>query len=850
METITNINLNFTNGSNGHSAQVNTILNARNVQNGETIGSVIGEAGETSAFSNEKISEMLQNFVCVSKTKSATPTSTGISRKYIDKTTLALQSMIVLLRGQNCSPREDLEFESEVPYFSEVSNAPTITDSKGRSFPFPSLMPRRHGSVIAAGRIYNFESAAMFNGIKVSLVYNAGKLKKDFCLNENEVSPLYKGIEGEGGGITGGPDLAQYDLKYGYTFDEFLHIIRLAGLNIRNVPIGDTQEQRNIRKKILFDSSGTLASVVSSVCSYLGYYWYIDPKNGDIVMLSSEEAAAMEIEDLTETSDENIISASFTDNAQMTKLVNVYTGTTDQKDDKSPKDEDRPKPIFFKRVRIDTFPKFEELKMNQTTLGAFFALFNQGASAEVFDMYLFWLLQFLKRDIKTNEIEDAFGEKVELGQLYKKGKDAGNDTLLPFNNQIWNWGPRPAKAGKGARPCIFASALAEKEELAKGTKLTDENGDPLDRAANKFEYILCNSSLRSPLPKGSTTELFTFLKAYFEIAGGVYISNGYSEYKVDRMEFQNANNVTILGPFKGKTKIKDIEALSDLQDVFEILDEGNRSILDLSNATKGDSKSISVNKNFFVAIRNIKKLERVNGELAENMVDLDVFKEMEFFESSRKAKKLWLGGDTGIITRVGRLKTIFAGSVSGFKAAVEFPQKDKKGKSLRLEYIRRKTRVNKKDEDGEEAEDDALAGEDDSANKMAELFDRFDFKYFSVVAPSYNNLNKLSLSSLSGSTVEMKGLKEVRQKYADVSESPKSSSRTLYGLHIPEFKPTMNSISITVAAQGIKTTISESTFSLIPPDQNILSNKASEISIDNGDLASFLSAGQKNYFGL
>tara|TARA_R100000315_G_C5233652_1_gene144723 strand:+ start:585 stop:3098 length:2514 start_codon:yes stop_codon:yes gene_type:complete len=835
METITNISLNFTNGGGGHSAQVNTVLNAQNVQNGETIGSVIGEAGETSAFSNEKISEMLQNFVCVSKTKSANATSKGVSRKYVDKTTLALQSIVVLLRGQNCSPREDLEFESEVPYFSEVSNAPIIRDSQGRDFPFPSLDPIRKESLIIAGRIYNYESAAMFNGVKISLVYNDGKLKEDFCLNVDEVSDLYKAA----------PDLSQYDLKYGYTFNEFLKIIELAGLKIRNVPIGETQEQEDIRKKILFESSGTLHSVVSSVCSYLGYYWYIDPKNGEIVMLSSEEAVSMEIPDHTETTDENIINASFTDNAQMSKLVNVYTGTTDKPEDKSPKDDDRPKPIFFKRYRIDTEQEFKDLKMNQTTLGAFFALFNQGASTEVFDMYLFWLLSVLKRDLKIGKIKQVFGENIELGELYKKGKDAGNDTLLPFNNQIWNWGPRKGIAGN---PCIFASALANKEELAAGTKLTDKNGNDLNRADNKFQYILCNSSIRKPLPKGSTTDLFPFLRAYFAIAGGIYISNGYGEYKADRMEFQNANNITVLGPFKGTTKIKDIKDLSDVYDILDILKIGGKTVEDIANATKGDAKSITVNKNFFIAIRNIKKLERFNGELLPNMADLSIFKNLEFFENARKPKKLWMGGNEGVILETGALKNIFNQSIANFKAAVEFPQGDKNGKSLRLEYIRRKTRVNKKPEDGEEKEDDELAGGTESQNKMSELFDRFDFKYFSVVAPEYDRLNKLSLSSLSGSTVEMKALKQVREKYSDVSESPKSSSRTLYGLHIPEFKPTMNSININVTSQGIQTTISESTFTLIPPDQNILSNTASEISLNNGNFASFLSAGQKNYF--
>lgn len=845
METITNINLNFTNGGNGHSAQVNTILNAKNVQNAETIGSVIGEAGEINTFSNEKVSDMLENFICVSKTTSANPTSKGISRKYIDKTTLTLQSIVVLLRGQNCSPREDLEFEAEVPYFSEVSNAPTIRDSQGRDFPFPSLDPVRHGSVITAGRIYNYESAAMFDGIKISLVYNNGKLKKDFCLNEGEVSNFYKGIEREDGGISGGPDLSQYDLKYGYTFDEFLKIIELAGLRIRNLPVAETEEQENIRKKILFESSGTLSSVVSSVCSYLGYYWYIDPKNGDIVLLSSEEAVTMEITDHTETTDENIINASFTENAQMSKLVNVYSGTTDRQENKSPKDDDRPKPIFFKRYRIDTEQEFKDLKLNKTTLGAFFALFNQGASAEVFDMYLFWLLSLLKEDLRNGTIQKTYGEKIELGQLYKKGKEAGNDTLLPFNNQIWNWGPRPDKAPKNFNPCIWASAKAKKEDLAGGTKLTDSNGNDLNRSDDKFQYILCNSSLRKPLPKGSTTDLYPFLSAYFAIAGGIYISNGYGEYKADRMEFQNANNVTVLGPFKGTVKIKDIKDLSEVHDILDILKIGNKTVQDIADATKGNAKAVSVNKNFFIAIRNIKKLERFNGELLPNMADLSIFKFLEFYE---RPTKLWMGGPEGVILRNNVIGDIFRQSINNFNAAIEFPEGNKNGKSLRLEYVRRKTRVNKKPEDGEEKEDDELAGSSESANKMAELFDRFDFKYFSVVAPEYNRLNKLSLSSLSGSTVEMKALKQVREKYSDVSESPKSSSRTLYGLHLPEFKPTMNSISINVTSQGIQTTISESTFTLIPPDQNILSNQAHEISLNQGNFASFLSAGQKNYF--
>ena len=74
----------------------------------------------------------------------------------------------------------------------------------------------------------------------------------------------------------------------------------------------------------------------------------------------------------------------------------------------------------------------------------------------------------------------------------------------------------------------------------------------------------------------------------------------------------------------------------------------------------------------------------------------------------------------------------------------------------------------------------------------------------------------------------------------------------MYGLHIPEFEPQMNSVSLAVGSNGVTTSIGESTIKLIPPDQGLIQNEAME-TLSPKSLQSFgeqLSAGQRNMFGV
>jgi hypothetical protein len=272
-----------------------------------------------------------------------------------------------------------------------------------------------------------------------------------------------------------------------------------------------------------------------------------------------------------------------------------------------------------------------------------------------------------------------------------------------------------------------------------------------------------------------------------------------------------------------------------------------------------------VNDYHFIAIRNLPKLERKNGQENDLLVDFKYLKRLEFLEGAiagGETESLYLGGPRdlkgdhskeeaiiGLRDMEEWLNNAVSLSWSNYKKAKVLWKK-----SIPMEYKRSKTRVNKIDEDPfeEEKEDDNLSEGTSSENKMAELFDRFDLKYFRVSAPDYNILNNLSLSSFSGGISEMIALEKIKGEYQDEDgQKVKTSSRTLYGLLLPEeYTPTMNSISLRIAGEGITTDISESTIKLIPPDSTFLSNKANEAAVNGEGVTSWLNSSQRNFMGL
>lgn len=834
-ESITKLDLNFTNAGGGHSASVTSMVDAKNIDSSEGLGIVIGNLGEINSFSNDKLQSLMTNFVCTEITTNADPTKKTISRKYIDKVSLTLESLIVLVRGVNCPPDNTLNFNGPFAPFAEVINAPRI---KGLE-PFPSVGPERSGSIIKAGKIYNFETAAKFDGTKISLYYNNRTVKDELCLNLGSVTQNYKS----------NPDLSQYNFRGGYTLKEFGDIVRLAGIPIVGLP------QTEATNSIIFEASGTLGSVISTVASYLGYYWYVDPVTYSIRFINSQEAATLEVRDYTNSSSKNIISASFTKSKRSNLIVNTYVGTTEKPQDgsdRSNQNDDRPKPVFFKRIPFRKSKAFKNM-LDYPEMGVFFGIFNQNEGTDIFDKFTYILMHGNVKP-KNGPIpnEQRLGKKLDFEKLYD---------YTPFNTEVFSW------SSEDGKPFIYGSeALAKKVNKDNPTELPN-----LDRINNKFRYKLLKykptneegkqEGTAKIMPRPSGSPLYEYLNTYFPLAGGIYITNAYSDYKTARMSFQNTGNITVLGPFRGDKKVREIDDLSMLNDWIQILtkvkaDKDNAqsdvTIMDLAETTNGDAK-IAREKDkahFFIGIRNIPALEKKNagedGAEEDEPLDYAPLQEyLELFEPTNNRRQLFIGGSK--FTN----KEIFDHVYDLAKKSYDKYSDSIVGKkSIKLKYIRSKTRVNDKDEEGEEAEDDAVAESNDAQQQLNELFDKVEFKSYKVDSPPYDRTNKLTLSSASGSTIEMEKLKQIKGSLVNTNIRPSSSSRTLYGLHIPTFTPTINNLSISVGSGGITTTIGESTLSLIPPDQTFSIDSFGNTNARKGNIPSTFNAAQRNFFKL
>ena len=810
-EGITKVDLNFTNAGGGHTASVTSLVNPKSVEDGETLGTVVGELGEVNNFTNKKITNMLGNFICTSKTTSADPTKKVITRRYTDRTSLILDSYIILVRGINCPPEGGNEFEGPVSYFSEVKGSPLKS--------FRPQGPVVDSSVIYLGKIYNMESASSFQGVKISLIYQNKELKESLSLNTDFVSKIYKDS----------PDLSQYDLKFGYTLSEFKQALNKAGVIING--LNETDE-------LLFEVSGTLSSVISSIAGSLGYFWYINPKTGTIEFVNSDVASQLPILSHVNTDDPNVLSSSFTESNIFNKIVNAYSGTTERsKDSASPKDDNRPRPIFFKRCRFEDYGVTKKAPI--PVLGAFFSLIEQEESNDYFDKFTYFCTAIAKAESIKN---------FDLSKLYP---------YLPLAEVKGN-GVKLATYFGSEEGSIFKDASKpQATEVAKLTKL-----EGMNRLDDKFKYLLLvykdKDAVQRKMPRPHTTELYSFLKSYFEIAGGIYISNAYSDYKSERMEFSNSNNIVIVGPLKGNDKISEIPELSSISTYLDNLNtKKDLTVKDLGLLTQTEEDRgretlgnpvKTIHDNFFVGLRALPKLER-EGE--DDKVDFSMLG--DFYEIVDQLgsgpNKFYVGGPS--VPKEVTEKTLGTGIINLLKESTQkFMNAIEVKKTIKLTYTRSKTRVNKISEEGEEQEDDQIASSSESDQKLADLFDRYDLKYNSIKSPSYSILNKLSLSSASGSTAEMKVLQEIRGKYNNRYDKPQSSSRTFYGLVVPEFSPTMNSVSISVGSNGITTTVSESTIKLIPPEQSFMITEGMEALTPKSMLPKSFNARQRNALGL
>tara|TARA_B100000287_G_scaffold100163_1_gene92263 strand:- start:4331 stop:7072 length:2742 start_codon:yes stop_codon:yes gene_type:complete len=911
-ECVTNIDLNFSNGGGGHTATVTSIVGAQSAQTSEeSLGEIVGDVGSKSSFSDSRIDSLMSRFVETEITTNADPTKVSKVRKYMDATSIKLNSYVVLVRGINAPPRGESEFEEKVPYFSEVKG--TAVPSYGG---VPPAKPDNKSPVIIAGQIYNMETRRLTDpdNTNVSLIYQGKDLKSNLSLAENSVSEQYRN----------NPDPSQYSLKFGYTLSEFKQILEEAGVEYEGLDPENGDD-------VLFEANGPLVGVVGSVASYFGFYHYIDPLDGKLKFINSALAAQLKVTDYTNTTDKSIISASFTKSGVTESIVNTYAGTAEKlnKSDMGtggdrPEEEDVIR-TYFRRVEIEQFDAFKAMKMGESEIGAFFSLFNQDQPPEIFDKFTYSLLALSQRNCKQNGQLPNFADNIYLrfqddqGNITRPvvrlagnvdyvevdGKETCEIELIrqplylptPYNLELWAWGPD--EGDKGATQVIWAGEdaiiksneknLARKADKGHQFQRYSEKGDEGEgeSAANYFALVYEKSDAQieweavnedkklMPMPKPSQSPLYEFLKIYFQIAGGVYVSHGYTKQRALKMSFGNSSNITVGGPFFKRHKIKDIPELSQLHNFFQILGIGeNATIGQLADLTNGEAKT--VHDYHFVAIRNLPRVGlREIGQVQQginqrpfssdspaNFGPLGTHVEIYDKPNSLNGVSRYIGGpllNTNYRTQINGVHPVFGKyladliykSIRTYKLTA---QREYGDRSLVLTYTLHPEIVHPDVEDqGEPNEDDDLVsggGNTPVRQEQINYADRFDHRFYDVVAAPSEGVTKPVLSSASGNTKEMKTLRDMKGDSQTSSGSNLStSSRTIYGLKIPEFSPTTNSISITVGQGGIQTTIGESTVKILPPDQQFLLGLGVESS-SGRKTNPRLAAHQRNHFGL
>tara|TARA_R110002167_G_scaffold306827_3_gene511479 strand:+ start:3972 stop:6524 length:2553 start_codon:yes stop_codon:yes gene_type:complete len=844
-ETITSLDLNFSNGG-GHTATVTTVKGAKDLASGnqDSLGSLIGTGGGKTTFTNEKLQNLLTNFTEVSNTVSQDARKTSILRKYEDNTSLLLKSHAIIIRGRDANPKSTgaqggqggqgnnvntslgaknifggCPSREKIPvnmstspvglssnagalndpivlaYFAEVVGSPVSEERK-----FGYNPPTKSGALIYAGNIYNEESSVNISGEKVSLVYQNGQLKENLSFNSDSIGDFYKQF----------PDYANYQLKYGYTLREVKSIFQLAGITVLGLPTSDS---------ILLTESGSLDSVLSSIASKFGYYWYADPSNaGRIIMVNSVSAAGTRVTNpLTQDGSlkSKYVSGSITTDYKSPKIVDAYASTIERSE------------ITFEIPdgdRLTRFHKWKPLEFVKTLN------FNHE------------ILQYLYILYASGKFESS-----QLFSLY---------TIIATVKHELEWGdewPDGAKhiANGEAKWKKYDQIFGDDGQKAKKLK---EKTPGFDFQGAKYIPLFANGAGNNKLEDVYNTDVFNKLKDYFDaITSSLYISNKFGRWKATRMAFKNSP-LSIEGPFELKDTLEETDGLENFKTAMK------RNGKDLSKLKIGgfwDSSQDTVGGGDFAFFASSDKNNKSTLDLeATDLKWKEICDEKAFYPSSK-------GGEALNVDETSR--TYVAVSTDFIEKIEEMMEKSKtlfnklmtdEGGTMKATYTRAKRPVSvgetEEDKKKEEARSKRIDALNERAQQLDELRERFDLRKYSVEknGASGSPLHPVQLNVSNMSLSDVKTISEAGVSGAQSNQGPMySSSRTIVGLALPErFSVQMSGISLKLGASGITTTITESTLKILRPDEQvILANGQASTS---RDFASRFTAGQKNFMGL
>jgi len=802
-ESLVSLNFNFSSSGGDHSLSMETVLDAKDLaRDGNDLGTVIGSRSGRITFSDARLQEMTQRFKTVKKTVKKDGRSTRIFRELSHVTALDLRSHCFIVRGSQSHPK-DQSGTIVMPYFSECSNTPVPASQQ-----FPRKGPSRKGGVVRIGNIFNEESSvtSVYNkernivadGVKTSLVYQSGLLKENLCYNLENVSQFYRKF----------PDYANYELRFGYTLAEAKAGLEKCGIFLRGLP--------NTDDNILFEESGTLDAIISNIATKFGYYWYVNPfADGIINFINSNAALSLSPlnpfkQSLSEQ--KKYISASFTEDSIYPVFVNVFSGSIEKQEQSFEFDQGE-RITRFRKVPFsegtEDAPEaiIEKLLVNESILKLYYTMYLAGAlNEENFDIM----------GIVATKFSSETGIDIE------------------WQKEDWNGASSMEDARSGGVE-LLTSISRHKQKLQKGGDMD------LDDA----EFIqLKDKATGQKIERPSQGNAFRYIKALFDVLHNtIYVSNYYRQYSARRTNWAGSE-MTISGPFDTFDQFSDIEALASADTVWKSLGwfDGNLNELMKASGSKGGGSY------GFVGVINGANKATYGMKKAD--IDFELFNSNEYrFEANGVSE--YLGVSKALKSQIIKLARKSAEFYNAQNKEKQAPQ------TARAYFTRSKRPTDEVETDKTRAQEkndaDRQAGLDAAAQKISELAERFDTRYYSVQdnGSSGDSYRPITLDIKKGKIADIIALENSSLSALQSIPRPQiQSSRTILGISLPgDFKPTISAITLELGDSGATTTINESSVKLLRPSEQLIidrNQKASLTAIKNNNFTAI----QKNYLGL
>tara|TARA_B100001093_G_scaffold236738_1_gene226832 strand:- start:8285 stop:10651 length:2367 start_codon:yes stop_codon:yes gene_type:complete len=599
-----------------------------------------------------------------------------------------------------------------------------------------------------------------------------------------------------GGGVSSyyidNPDYANYDLRFGYTLNEAIQGFGMCGIKL-DVP--------NSNANVLFEESGTLDAIVSNIASKFGYYWFIDPFTNVVKFINSIAASTIAITNpLTQSQEiqKSYVDASFTKDRMSPVFVNAFSGNIEKQKQTFEYDQGE-RFTRFRKLPVDKV--INKLKITENLLKLYYTMWLAGAyNKDNFDV---------------------------LGIIATRLSET-----ITWKDQEWN--------GSSA---VKSSRAGDISILLKNTRMIDALNKDGQMDLRKAKFIsLANKTSVVKIERPSQGTAFSKIDLVLRLLHNtIYVSNFYRQYSARRTNWAGSE-MSISGPFLKTTKIKEIEALADLHGA---LGEGRdeitlEEIMEFSGSTGGGDYG-------FIGILN--GSNRASRGLGLEDLNFGLFNNGEYRYVNAVNEHL---GYTEELSD--KIKSIMDVSPKIFNDQ----DKEVSGPSTAKAYFTRSKRPTDeiaddatREEEEERAEKQAQL--DAAAQKLAELAERYDIRYYSVKnnGSTGNIYSPIRLDIKSGKIADIKALENSQLSAIQSLRNPTSqSSRTIVGISLPTaFQPTISGISLKLGGSGVTTTIDESTVKLLRPDEQLIIDRNLNAFLTTRNQTNFR-ASQKNFLGL